>query len=94
MPKFLIEREIPGVGQFTEGDLKSMSQKSNFVLQELGPEIQWIHSYVTDDKIYCVYQSRDEDLIMQHANQGGFPADSIAQVISTISPATGEHSDL
>ncbi len=90
MNKFLIEREIPGAGQFTEDDLKSISQKSNFVLQELGPEIEWMHSYVTDDKIYCVYQSLDENLIRQHADQGGFPADSIAQVRSTISPATGK----
>jgi hypothetical protein len=94
MPTFLIERELPGVGLFTADDLKGISQKSNCVLQNLGPEIQWLHSYVTDDKIYCVYQSRDEDLIREHANQGGFPVDSIAQVGSTISPATGGRPDL
>ena len=90
MPKYVIEREIPGAGQFTEDDLKCISRKSNLVLQELGPEIQWIHSYVTDDKLYCIYQSRNEGLIRQHANQGGFPADSICEVRKTISPATGE----
>ena len=90
MPKYLIEREIPGVGQFTEDDLKSISQKSNGVLRDLGPEIQWIHSYVTDDKIYCVYQSSDKNLIRQHAEQGGFPANAIAAIRTTIEPATAE----
>ena len=90
MPKYVIEREIPGAGQFTDDDLKGISQKSCFVLQELGPDIQWIHSYVTDDKIYCVYQSSNEDLIRQHAEKGGFPANSIAEIKATIGPATSE----
>ena len=90
MPKYVIEREIPGAGQFTNEDLKGISQKSCFVLQELGPKIQWIHSYVTDDKIYCVYQSSNEDLIRQHAEKGGYPANSIAEIRATIGPATSE----
>jgi hypothetical protein len=90
MPKFVIEREIPGAGQFTGEDLKGISQKSCSVLEELGTDIQWIHSYVTDDKIYCVYRSANEDLIRQHADQGGFPANSIAEIRTTIDPATSE----
>ncbi len=90
MPKYVIEREIPGAGQFTDDDLKGISQKSCSVLQELGPDIQWIHSYVTDDKIYCVYQSSNEDLIRQHADKGGFPANSIAEIKATIGPVTSE----
>jgi hypothetical protein len=90
MPKYVIEREIPGAGQFSQDDLKGISQKSCSVLQELGTDIQWIHSYVTDDKIYCIYQAANEDLVRQHANQGGFPANSIAKVSSTIDPATAE----
>lgn len=90
MPKYVIEREIPGAGQFTDDDLKGISQKSCSVLQKLGPNIQWIHSYVTDDKIYCVYQSSNEDLIRQHAEKGGFPANSIAEIKATIGPATSE----
>lgn len=90
MPQYVIEREIPGAGQFTSKDLKGISQTSCSVLQELGPDIQWIHSYVTDDKIYCVYQSKNEELIRQHADQGGFPANSIAEIRATIGPATSE----
>ena len=90
MPKFVIEREIPGAGQFTGEDLKGISQKSCSVLRELGPDIQWIHSYVTDDKIYCVYRAANEDLVYQHAEKGGFPANSIAEIRSTIDPSSSE----
>lgn len=86
--KYLIEREIPGAGRFTGADLKAISQKSCSVIQELGHGIQWLHSYVTDDKIYCVYQSASEDLIRRHADQGGFPVNSIAEIRATIDPAT------
>lgn len=90
MPKYVIEREIPGAGQFSREDLQAISQKSCCVLDELGTDIQWIHSYVTDDKIYCVYRSTGEDLIRQHADQGGFPANSISKIRATIDPATRE----
>lgn len=90
MPKYVIEREIPGTGQFTGEDLKGISQKSCSVLRELGPDIQWMHSYVTDDKIYCVYRASDEDLITQHAKEGGFPANSIAEIRTTIDPSNSE----
>ena len=90
MPKFVIEREIPGAGQFTCDDLQGISQKSCGVLDTLGTSIQWIHSYVTSDKIYCVYRAANEDLIREHANQGGFPANSIAEIRATIEPATAE----
>jgi len=88
MPKYVIEREIPGAGKFTDEDLKGISQKSCSVLQELGPDIQWIHSYVTADKIYCIYSAIDENLIGQHAKKGGFPANSIAEIRATIDPST------
>jgi len=90
MPKYVIEREIPGAGQFTDEDLKGISQKSCSVLRELGPDIQWMHSYVTDDKIYCVYRASNEDLISQHAEKGGFPANSIAEIRATIDPSSSE----
>lgn len=90
MPKYVIEREIPGAGQFTGEDIKGISQKSCSVLRELGPDIQWMHSYVTDDKIYCVYRASDEDLIIQHAEKGGFPANSIAEIRAMIDPSSSE----
>ena len=90
MHEFVIEREIPGAGQFTSDDLQGISQKSCGVLADLGTDIQWMHSYVTDDKIYCVYRATNEDLIREHAEKGGFPANSIAQISSTIGPATAE----
>ena len=90
MPKYVIEREIPGAGQFTPDDLKGISQKSCDVLDELGTSIQWIHSHVTDDKIYCVYRAQNEDQIREHAEKGGFPANSIAEIRATIEPATAE----
>ena len=90
MPKFVIERDIPGAGQLTAGDLKAISQKSCGVLDRLGPSIQWIHSYVTDDRIYCVYQAEDEAAIRQHAELGGFPANRVSRVRTVIDPATAE----
>ena len=90
MPKFIIEREIPGAGDLTQADLQSISQKSCFVLGEMGPKIQWIHSYVTDDKIYCVYIAPDEKTIREHAVKGEFPANSICTVRKNIDPTTAE----
>jgi hypothetical protein len=90
MPKFVIEREIPEVGKLSPEQLKAISQKSCSVLRELGPKIQWVHSYVTDDKIYCVYIAPDEDTVRQHAQQGGFPANRISQIRSIIDPTTSE----
>lgn len=90
MPQFVIEREMQGVGGLGPEDLKGASQGSCSVLRELGPDIQWVHSYVTDDKIYCVYRAPSEDLIRQHAETAGFPANSIAQVRAVIDPTTAE----
>lgn len=90
MPKFVIERDIPGVGASSAADLQGVSQTSCNVLRELGPEIQWIHSYVTDDKIYCVYSAPSEELIREHATRGGFPANRISKVNSIIDPTTAE----
>lgn len=90
MPQFVIERDMPGVGNLGPGDLKSASQGSCSVLRELGPEIQWVQSYVTGNKIYCVYRAPDEELIRRHAQMAGLPADSIAKVHATIDPTTAE----
>jgi cell division inhibitor SulA len=90
MPKFIIEREIPGAGKLTSSDLQSISQKSCNVLKELGPTIQWVESYVADDKVYCVYIAPSEDLIKEHARQGGFPANKISQVRAIIDPTSSE----
>lgn len=90
MPKFVIERAIPGIGASKAAALQSISQKSCSVLRELGPEIQWLQSYVTGDKIYCVYSAPSEELISEHARRGGFPANSIAQVTAIIDPTTAE----
>ncbi len=90
MPQFVIERDMPGVGQLSQGDLKGASQGSCIVLRELGPDIQWVHSYVTDDKVYCVYRAPSEDLIRQHAENAGLPANRIARVRATIDPTTAE----
>jgi hypothetical protein len=90
MPKFVIEREIPGAGKLSPGDLHAISQKSCSVLRRMGPEIQWVESYVTDDKLYCVYIAPDEAAIRQHATEGGFPANRISQVRSRIDPTTSE----
>ena len=90
MPKFVIEREIPGAGKLTPEQLQAISQTSCGVLRSMGPEIQWVQSFVTDDKIYCLYIAPDEATVRQHATQGGFPANSVAQVRSTIDPTTAE----
>lgn len=90
MPKYIIERDIPNVGASSASDLKSVSQKSCSVLNKLGPKIQWVQSYVTGDKIYCVYIAPNEDLIREHAKQGGFPANRISQVKEIIDPTTAE----
>jgi len=90
MPKYVIEREIPGAGSLTPQQLQAISQKSCGVLRNLGPQIQWLHSYVTDNKIYCVYIAPNEELVREHASQGGFPANSVAQVMTVIDPTTAE----
>ncbi|WP_134498610.1 DUF4242 domain-containing protein [Microvirga pakistanensis] len=90
MPQFVIERNMPGVGSSSTDDLKGASQTSCNVLRDLGPEIQWVHSYVTDDKIYCVYRAPNEDIIREHAQRGGFPADRISRVRTMIDPTTAE----
>jgi Protein of unknown function (DUF4242) len=90
MPKFLIEREIPGAVSLSQQDLKAISQKSCGILREMGPTIQWIESYVTADKVYCVYLAPDEAAIRTHAEQGGFPANKISQITGIIDPTTAE----
>jgi hypothetical protein len=90
MPKYVIEREIPGAGKLTPDQLKSISQTSCGVLRNLGPEINWIHSYVTADKIYCIYHAPNEEMIRIHAQQGGFPANSVSEVAAIIDPSTAE----
>ena len=90
MPKYVIEREVPGAGRLSAQELQGLSEKSCCVLGEMGPEIQWLHSYVTDDKIYCVYIAPDEASIREHAEKGGFPANSIAKVSTMIDPTTAE----
>jgi hypothetical protein len=90
MPKFVIEREIPGVGKLTADQLQGVSQKSCGVLREMGPQIQWVHSYVTDDKIYCIYIAPDEAAVRKHAEMGGFPANRVSQVRTMIDPTTSE----
>jgi hypothetical protein len=90
MPKFIIEREIPGAGQLTAEELRGISQTSCGVLNKLGPTIQWVESYVTPDKVYCVYIAPSEDLVREHARQGGFPVNRIAEVKSVIDPTTAE----
>ena len=90
MPQYVIEREIPGAGNMTPEQLKAISQTSCGVLDKMGPAIQWDHSYVTTDKIYCVYNAPNEEMVREHARQGGFPANSVAEVSAVISPATAE----
>ncbi len=89
MPKYVIERDVPGAGELNAEQLREMSQKSNRVLAELGPDISWITSYVTDDKLYCVYVAEDEDIIVEHARCGGFPVDRVSRVSTVIDPSTG-----
>ena len=90
MPKYVIERDLPGAGQLPLEKLRAISQKSRSVLESLGPQIQWVQSYVTDDKLYCVYISPSEDMIREHARRGGFPAGRISEVRNTIDPTTAE----
>jgi hypothetical protein len=93
MPKFLIEREIPGAGKLSPADLQAISNKSCGVIRDLnraGTDVQWVHSYVTGDKIYCVYNAPNEDAVREHATRGGFPANSVARVMSMIDPITAE----
>jgi len=90
MPKYLIEREIPGAGKLSAQELQAVSQKSCSVLQRLGPQIQWVQSYVTGDKVYCVYIAPSEDMVRKHAQEGGFPANKISEIKNIIDPATAE----
>ena len=90
MPKFLIEREIPDVGALSEAELQAIAQRSCGVLETLGPRIQWVHSYVSEDKITCIYIAPDAELVREHARQGGFPADRVLEVSSIIDPTTAE----
>ena len=90
MPEFVIEREIPGAGKLTASDLQGISKKSCGLLTNVGPAIQWVESYVTDDKVYCVYIAPSKDLIEEHARQGGFPANRISEVHNIIDPTTAE----
>jgi len=90
MPKFVIERAINGIGAAKVEELRAISQKSCSVLHELGPDVQWVHSYVTGDKVYCVYNAASEELVREHARRGGFPADSVAKVSAIIDPTTAE----
>ena len=90
MPQYLIERNFPGAGKLTPEQLQGISQKSCSVLNELGPQIQWVHSYVTGDQIFCVYRAPDEEMLLEHARRGGFPADKISQIMTTIDPTTAE----
>ena len=90
MPQFVIERDMPGVGSASPQDLKAASQTSCNVLRELGPDIQWVHSYVTDDKIYCIYRAPNAEIIREHAAKGGFPANSVQEVRTMIDPTTAD----
>ena len=90
MPRYIIERELPGAGNLSHDELRAISQKSCSVLSELGPQIQWVDSYVTENKIYCVYNAPNKDIIEEHANKGGFPANRMEEVKNLISPVTAE----
>jgi Protein of unknown function (DUF4242) len=90
MPQYLIERNIPGAGKLTSAELKAISQKSCSVLNQLGPRIQWVHSYVTNDQIYCVYRAPNEEMVREHARLGGFPANRVSEIRTTIDPTTAE----
>lgn len=90
MPKYVIEREIPGAGKLTPQELQAVSQKSCSVLRNLGPQIQWVHSYVTDDKVYCIYIAPSAELIRKHASEGGFPANRISEIKTVIDPTSAE----
>jgi hypothetical protein len=90
MPKFVIERDIPGAGNLSAQELKGISQTSCGVLSNMGPQIQWVQSYVTGDKVYCVYIAPNEEMVREHARQGGFPANRVSAVVATIDPTTAE----
>jgi hypothetical protein len=90
MPKYVIERELPGAGSLSQDDLRAISQKSNQVIASLGPEIRWLTSYVTEDKLYCVYSASGPEIIMEHARCGGFPANRVTRVSTVIDPSTGD----
>lgn len=90
MPRYVIERELPGAGKLSQQDLVAISQKSCGVLNKLGTQIQWVESFVTDNKIYCIYQAENKALVLQHADMGGFPANRIEEVSTVINPATAE----
>ena len=90
MPKYVIERELPGAGKLSSEELQGISQKSNQVIASLGPDIRWLTSYVTEDKLYCVYSAPDTDIIFEHARCGGFPADRVSMVSAVIDPTTGD----
>jgi len=90
MPKFVIERDMPGVGDLSAGDLVAASQKSLNVLNEMGPQIQWVESYVTQDKLYCIYRAPNEEAVREHARRGGFPANRVSEVKGMIDPCTAE----
>jgi hypothetical protein len=90
MPKFVIEREIPGVGKLSPQELRAISQKSCNVISAMGPQIQWLHSYVSDNKLYCVYIAPNEEAVREHATRGGFPANRISQIMTIIDPTTAE----
>ena len=90
MPKYVIERELAGAGSLSAETLRNISQKSCSILQDLGPRIQWVQSYVTDDKIYCIYLAPTKEMVLEHALQGGFPANSVAEIRSVIDPSTAE----
>lgn len=94
MPKYLIEREIPNAGALSPAELSAIAQKSCAVLQALGPSIQWVQSYVTEDRITCIYIAPNADLVREHARRGGFPADRVLEVVTTIDPTTAERSEL
>jgi hypothetical protein len=88
MPRYVIERELPGAGKLSQDELRAISQKSCNVLEEMGPRIEWVESFVTTDKIYCIYNAENKDLLMQHAQKGGFPINHVEEVAGMISPAT------
>ena len=90
MPRYVVEREIPGAGKLTKDELRAISQRSNAVLEELGPSIQWVESYVTEDKIYCIYNAPNKEILKKHAEMGGFPANRIEQIRDMINPVTAE----
>ena len=92
MPQFVIERALPGVGRMTQRELSALAQKSNGVLDGLGTDVQWVHSYVTTDKIYCVYRAKNEELVREHARRGGFPANRVSEIVVGIDPTTAEPS--